>query len=76
MEKDEFEKQVEQFFSSIYAKAVELGGQISGEHGIGLGKVKFLAEAVGPVNMALMQGIKKVFDPKGILNPGKVCLMI
>ncbi len=76
MEKDTFLKQVEQFFSSIYAKAVELGGQISGEHGIGLGKVKFLAEAVGPVNMALMQGIKKVFDPKGILNPGKVCLMI
>jgi len=32
--------------------------------------------AVGPVNMALMQGIKKVFDPKGILNPGKVCHMV
>ena len=36
-------------------------------------KEKYLAEAVGPVNMALMQGIKKVFDPKMILNPGKVC---
>ena len=44
----------------------------SGEHGIGYGKVKYLAEAVGPVNMALMQGIKRAFDPKGILNPHKV----
>ena len=76
MEKGEFEKQVEQFFTSIYGKTVELGGQISGEHGVGFGKVKFLAQAVGPVNMALMQGIKNVFDPKGILNPGKVCHMI
>ena len=72
MAEDEFRKQVDVFMSAIY-KAVELGGQISGEHGIGMGKVKYLAEAVGPVNMQLMQGIKKVFDPKMILNPGKVC---
>ena len=61
---------------ALIRKTVELGGQISGEHGIGLGKVKFLAQAVGPVNMALMQGIKKVFDPKLILNPGKVCMTL
>ncbi len=73
MEQEEFLKQVDTFMSSIYKKAMELGGQISGEHGIGMGKVKYLAEAVGPVNMQLMQGIKKVFDPKMILNPGKVC---
>ena len=73
MELDEFKKQVDVFMSAIYKKAMELGGQISGEHGIGMGKVKYLAEAVGPVNMQLMQGIKKVFDPKMILNPGKVC---
>lgn len=73
MEEGEFRKQVDEFLSAIYQKAMELGGQISGEHGIGYGKVKYLAEAVGPVNMALMQGIKKVFDPKMILNPGKVC---
>ena len=72
-QRDEFRKQVDAFMSAIYKKAVELGGQISGEHGIGMGKVKYLAEAVGPVNMQLMQGIKKVFDPKMILNPGKVC---
>ena len=74
MEKEEFEKQVGQFLSAIYRKAMEFGGQISGEHGIGFGKVHYLEEAVGPVNMALMRGIKKVFDPKLILNPGKVCM--
>jgi glycolate oxidase len=73
METDAFNKQVEQFFHEIYQKAMELGGQISGEHGIGLGKVKFLEEAVGTTNIELMRGIKKVFDPKMILNPGKVC---
>ncbi|TQI66583.1 FAD-binding oxidoreductase [Clostridium sp. KNHs216] len=74
MEEEEFKKQVEQFLSALYKKTVELGGQISGEHGIGYGKVHFLESAMGPVNMELMRGIKKVFDPKLILNPGKVCM--
>ena len=73
MEREEFLRQVDNFMSQLYAKTMELGGQISGEHGIGRGKVKYLAQAVGPTNLALMQGIKQVFDPKGILNPGKVC---
>ena len=73
MEKDEFLRQVDDFMSKLYAKTMELGGQISGEHGIGMGKVKYLAQALGETNMELMRGIKKVFDPKLILNPGKVC---
>ena len=73
MEMDAFVKQVDQFMRKLYAKTTELGGQISGEHGIGMGKVEYLAESVGPVNMRLMEEIKKVFDPKMILNPGKVC---
>ena len=73
MEKDQFLAQVDDFMSKLYAKTMELGGQISGEHGIGMGKVKYLAQALGDTNMELMQGIKKVFDPKLILNPGKVC---
>ena len=73
MEKDEFLRQVDDFMSKLYAKTMELGGQISGEHGIGMGKVKYLAQAVGETNMELMRGIKKVFDPKLILNTGKVC---
>ena len=74
MEEETFKKQVDQFLGALYQKTVELGGQISGEHGIGYGKVHFLESAMGPVNMELMRGIKKVFDPKLILNPGKVCM--
>lgn len=74
MKKDEFKKQSDEFLSSIYKKSMEFGGQISGEHGIGFGKVHYLEDALGPVNMDLMRGIKKVFDPKLILNPGKVCM--
>ena len=73
MDREEFLRQVDDFMSKLYAKTMELGGQISGEHGIGMGKVKYLAQAVGETNMELMRGIKKVFDPKLILNPGKVC---
>lgn len=74
MEKTEFEKQTEQFLGLLYQKAIDFGGQISGEHGIGYGKVRFLEQAAGNVNIGLMLGIKKVFDPKLILNPGKICM--
>ncbi len=46
---------------------------MSGEHGIGSGKVSYLVDSVGEINMNLMKGIKKVFDPNSIMNPGKVC---
>jgi glycolate oxidase len=70
---EEFKKRVDAFFEKIYAKATEVGGQVSGEHGIGSGKIKYLTESLGETNMELMRGIKKVFDPNLILNPGKVC---
>ena len=73
MDREEFLRQVDDFMGKLYTKTMELGGQISGEHGIGMGKVKYLAQAVGETNMELMRGLKKVFDPKMILNPGKVC---
>jgi glycolate oxidase len=76
MEKEEFKKQADSFLTAIYKKSMEFGGQISGEHGIGFGKIHYLEQAVGPVNMSLMLGIKKVFDPKMILNPGKVCMKL
>lgn len=56
----------------LYEKAREFKGQVSGEHGIAYAKKKYLKEAVGERQMELMKGIKKVFDPKGILNPGKI----
>ena len=60
-------------FDRMYEKAVELGGLVSGEHGIGYAKKEFLKRQDGETPIALMQGIKQVFDPKNILNPGKVC---
>ena len=73
MELDEFKKQVDDFMTKIYDKATEMGGLVSGEHGIGMGKIDYLARSVGETNMKLMEEIKKVFDPNLILNPGKVC---
>jgi len=70
---EEFKKRVDKFFAIIYKEATACGGLVSGEHGIGSGKIPYLAESVGETNMALMEGIKRVFDPKMILNPGKVC---
>ena len=60
-------------FDRMYAKSVELGGLVSGEHGIGYAKREFMKRQYGPTPVALMQGIKRVFDEKNILNPGKVC---
>ncbi len=68
-----FNERVEKFFALIYPKAFEMGGQVSGEHGIGLGKKSYLKQSAGERNVALMQGIKQVFDPEMILNPGKIC---
>lgn len=72
MEIEEFKKQVHEFMLKIYQKAYEFGGQLSGEHGVGSGKKQYLAQFENKVNIELMKGIKKVFDPKGILNPHKV----
>jgi glycolate oxidase len=56
----------------IIATAVELGGVISGEHGIGLEKAKFFGRTVHPGVVDLTKKIKALFDPKGIMNPGKI----
>ena len=57
----------------MYEKAFELGGKVSGEHGIGLVKKPYLKRSLSPEELALMQGVKKTFDPNNILNPGKIC---
>jgi len=59
-------------FAKMYQKAAGFGGQVSGEHGIGLAKREYLHESLGETQMRLMRGIKKAFDPDGILNPGKI----
>jgi len=69
---DVWEKAVEQVMDELYIAAREMGGEVSGEHGIGHAKKAFLAESMGETQVNLMRGIKAAFDPKGILNPGKV----
>ena len=56
----------------IYNKANELSGQVSGEHGIGYAKKGYLSNSLSKEVISLMKGIKLAFDPKNILNPGKV----
>ncbi len=56
----------------IFKLTVSLGGTLSGEHGIGIAKRPYMPIAMSEVNLNLMRGIKKVFDPNGILNPGKI----
>lgn len=68
-----FHQKLEQGFAALYEKAAELGGMVSGEHGIGWAKRSYLEDRLGPVQLALMARIKAAFDPNGILNPHKVC---
>ena len=56
----------------LFEVALSLGGTLSGEHGIGLSKSKYLKNALGEDAVNYMKEIKKIFDPKGILNPGKI----
>jgi D-lactate dehydrogenase len=55
----------------LFAEVLRLGGMLSGEHGIGLAKRPFMAQAFTPATLNAMRGIKNLFDPDGILNPGK-----
>jgi glycolate oxidase len=56
----------------LFQAALDLGGTITGEHGVGLSKAAFLPMEAGVDGMHIMKGIKNVFDPKNILNPGKM----
>lgn len=72
MESQAWEAAVRQVMERLYEAARSLGGEVSGEHGIGHAKRRFLRESLGETQLALMHGIKNVFDPNAILNPGKV----
>src|SRR3979409_1213761 len=65
-------QRVEHAARDIFRAALRLGGTLSGEHGVGTLKREFLEEAQGPLAVSLAHGIKNVFDPHGLLNPGKV----
>ncbi|MFE2037790.1 FAD-binding oxidoreductase [Streptomyces scopuliridis] len=59
-------------FDEIMALGLELGGTITGEHGVGTLKKEWLSRELGPVGLELQRGIKRTFDPLGLLNPGKL----
>jgi glycolate oxidase len=63
---------MESALSDLIDLSHEMGGTASGEHGLGYTKRHYLEREVGPKQVELMKGIKKVFDPNGILNPEKV----
>lgn len=65
-------RRVEKAVAEIFEAAVELGGTLSGEHGIGVMKAPFMEMELGTETLRLMKGIKDAWDPNGILNPGKI----
>ncbi len=69
---DDWNNKLPIVIQELFREVVILGGSISGEHGIGWVQKNYLPLALGPVEIELMRRIKKVFDPKGILNPGKL----
>ena len=76
MEEQEFRARSDKFLDLIYARGKGMNALISGEHGIGAVSVHRLEDYAGKDVMDLMRGIKAVFDPKGLLNPGKVCTYV
>ena len=63
--------QIDKLVQRLVSKALDLGGTATGEHGVGLGKIKYMAAEHGK-SLDWMKQIKALFDPKGILNPGKI----
>jgi glycolate oxidase len=69
--KDEYEKALK-LVKEIFRVTLELGGTISGEHGVGLTKADYMSMEIPPAELELMKKIKNLFDPMNILNPGKI----
>jgi glycolate oxidase len=65
-------KRVHQAVDEIFEAALAVGGTLSGEHGIGITKRPYIAQALGEAGLMALKAVKKAFDPKGILNPGKI----
>ena len=66
------EKLAHEVVGEIFAIALAVGGTLSGEHGIGITKRPYIADALGEAGVGVLKSIKQAMDPKGILNPGKI----
>jgi len=69
-------RRVEGASAELFKVVIELGGTVTGEHGIGLAKARFMSMEHDEVAMDVMRAVKKLFDPNNILNPGKMALEI
>jgi glycolate oxidase len=69
--KEEYTKGVE-LVKQVFQETLELGGTLSGEHGVGLTKAPYIGMEISETGLSIMKSIKQVFDPKNILNPGKI----
>ena len=65
-------KKVEQIVGEVFQVALDLGGTLSGEHGIGTFKLPYMRDALGPASINIQWRVKQALDPQNILNPGKV----
>ncbi|RBP68252.1 glycolate oxidase [Alkalibaculum bacchi] len=72
MDEETWNKKAAAVFERMYQKAFEMGGAVSGEHGIGFAKLPYLEEEFGEKGMELFRRIKLAFDPNEIMNPGKL----
>jgi len=72
MSDEAWKTEVPKGIREIFELAVSLKGTLSGEHGIGYVQKNYMDIAFSPASLQIMKGIKRVFDPKGILNPGKI----
>ncbi len=61
-----------ELLEEIYKRAIEMGGKLTGEHGVGLTAKNYMALQFSAAELSLMKRIKAAFDPEGILNPGKI----
>jgi len=69
--KEEMQR-VEEAFKELFDKAIELGGTITGEHGVGIAKKGFFMRYATDPQLEIMRTVKRILDPKGLLNPGKM----
>ena len=65
-------EKAESAVEELFRQTIALGGTLSGEHGVGITKAQYIGMEIGSEELALMKRIKAVFDPNGILNPGKI----
>ena len=75
MPEAEWDSKLALFQSELYTAVYALGGKLSGEHGIGYKRRDLMMQYTDPVEMAMMQDIKRALDPNGILNPGKIFVL-